>query len=114
LSTFFHHFLIGSAGAAAFEALKLWEFSGRLSEAKFRKLLRSLRVWLTFVAMLAASGFVAWAYHEKDPGASAWNVLTVGITARTLVRELISAKVAHERVKLGGSADSPQIRDYFR
>ena len=30
--------LIGAAGAAAFEALKLWELQGKLDPRKFRRL----------------------------------------------------------------------------
>jgi hypothetical protein len=118
MSVFLHHFMIGAAGAAAFEALKLWELQGKLTEAKFRKLLHSASMWIPLSLMLAASGFFAWAYYEGDAKATTWNFVLAGIAARTLVREVASASFAHSKIKLGSVAgrqdpDTPHVRDFF-
>jgi hypothetical protein len=69
--------------------------------------------------MLAASGFFAWAFYAGDPKAQVWNIVLVGITARTLVREIASASFAHSKIKLGDVAasrldsDTPTVREFF-
>jgi hypothetical protein len=98
---FFHHFAIGSAGAAAFEALKVWELTGRLTETRFRRMLTSLKNWCLLVSMLAASGFLAWALYAGKPDVTPWNLAMSGIVIRTTVRELMSAAAAHSMPKLG-------------
>jgi len=119
MSVFLYDFVLGAAGAAAFEALKLWELQGKLREEKFRKLLRSASLWIPLLLMLAASGFLAWAFYQDEPKTKAWNFVIVGIAARTLVREIASAKFAHSKIKLGDVAgrhmdpDAPHVRDFF-
>ncbi len=104
MDVFLHHFAIGAAGAAAFEALKLWYFREKWTRAKFCSALSSSVLWIPLLLMLAASGFLAWAYYEKDVAASAWNLAMVGVTARTIIRESVSVwairKLKHE-TKLG-------------
>src|SRR4051812_20435188 len=97
MSEFLHHFLIGAAGAAAFEGLKLWELQGKLDEAKFREALKSLVFWLPLLLMLSAAGFFAWAYYDGVPTVKAWDLVIAGVGARTLIREAISGGVSHTR-----------------
>lgn len=117
MQDFLHHFVIGAAGAAAFEALKLWELQGKITEGKFKKLLGSLSLWIPLTLMLAASGFLAWAFYEGKSEVKAWNLVVVGITVRTLVREVTSAGFAHSKIKLGGSdrkEETAGVRDFFQ
>ena len=51
--------------------------------------------------MLAASGFLAWAFYQGEPNTKAWNFVLAGIAARTLVRQIASAKFTHSEIKLG-------------
>jgi hypothetical protein len=113
MSVFFHHFLLGAGGAATLEALKLWELQGKLNEAKFRKLLTSYVMWIPLIAMLAASGFVAWAYYESAPSTDTWNIVLAGIAARTLAREVVSTKLSHGKIKLGPDDNGVTVRDFF-
>jgi hypothetical protein len=111
LAEFAYRFLIGAAGAGAFEALKLWELRAKLPESRFRALFRSYSMWVPLILMLAASGFLCWALYEGEPNVRAWKLVTAGITTRTLLRELSSVASANKKVKLGSSSSA--LTDYF-
>jgi len=114
--TALNDFLIGAGGAAALEAIKLWTIQGKLTERQFRKLLTCFSFWVPLLAMLAASGFLAWVFHESYLDTSPWALACVGITARSLIRETITAGVAHAPIILGGkdrAEDHVGFRDFF-
>lgn len=116
-------FLIyGAAGAASLELLKLYDYKEKLSARKYRGLLRSWLFWLTVLGMIFASGFIAWAMNAERPDASIWQVVVTGIAARTIVREIATAKEAASPTKLGGALRTedeeksapPTLRDIFQ
>jgi hypothetical protein len=114
VNTFLHHFILGAGGAAAFEALKLWDLHGKLGEERFLRLLRSFSLWIPLVLMLAASGFLTWAFYDGDAKAKTWNLVVTGIAIRTLVREVASAGFANSKRMLGGAKPGePSVRDFF-
>lgn len=108
--------LIGAAGAAAFEALKLWELQGKLEARKFRRLMWSFVFWGPFLMMVLASGFFAWAYWAGKT-ATPWDLVIAGIAARSLIRESIATAFAHAKPEetLGQPTESDvSLRDVFR
>ena len=109
------YFLLGAAGAFSLEALKLYELRARLSSKKFRMLSRSWLFWGVVLAMLAASGFVAWAMFADAEGATVWHVVMTGMAARSIVREIGAARVATRPATLGAAEeDRVVLADVFR
>jgi cell division septal protein FtsQ len=106
----FNFFLLGMAGAASLELLKLYEYRSKLSQKKYRALMRSLTFWALVAGMLLASGFIAWAYHADAPNVSRWTVVITGIAARSITREITASRVAAAPTNLG---DGPSLRDIF-
>lgn len=109
-SKFLHFFLLGMAGAASLELLKLYEYRWKLSEKKYQALMRSFSFWAVVAGMLCASGFIAWAFHAEATNVSPWTVVITGIAARSITREITAAGVATSGTKLG---DKPTLRDIF-
>jgi hypothetical protein len=94
-------FIVGAAGAAAFEILKLYEIKHKLASKQHARLLRSGLFWLVVVGMIAASGFVAWAFCAGQPNAFPAKVALMGIAARSLARDGLAAISAKQSIKLG-------------
>lgn len=113
---FTEYFILGFAGAASAEALKVYELRGKLSTATYQAALRSPLFWAVIFAMLCASGFIAWAvnaYTELAP----WQVVLSGIGARSLIRTPAQAKSANRGAHLGGASGAPDkfvLRDLFK
>ena len=106
------YFLLGLIGAGCFELLKLWEYRGKLTAREFNKLRRSSMFWLTVLGMLVASGFFAWAFNAESDEATIQSVVISGIASRSIIRELIAAKVSNSDVKLGPE-DGVDIKKVF-
>ena len=111
----FFRFLIGGAGAGAFEMLKYWDLQHKLSPGKFAKLLSSYVFWIPVLGMMVASGFVSWAYFDGRPTAMTWDYLMAGVCARTLIREG-SSRFVHKTGRLGepDSSDELRLKDIFQ
>lgn len=112
-------FLVGAGGAAAFEILKYWDLQTKLTQAKFSKLLRSSAFWLPVIAMLIASGFVAWAYFDDRPASRTFDFVLAGAFARTLIREGMTTVAQRGQGRLGPSeqaatGDEIRLSDVFR
>ncbi len=112
-------FLVGAAGAGAFEVLKYWDLRDKLTPGKFDKLLRSKVFWIPVAGMLSASGFVSWAYFDGRPAALTWDYLMAGVAARTLLREG-STRLVHSGPQGAGGhlgaadADDLRLRDVLQ
>jgi hypothetical protein len=96
-----YRFLVGAAGAAAFEAMKLWQIHDTLEETKFRALLRSWVMWMPLTGMLLSSGFLCWALYDGQATVRAWELVTAGITTRTAIREIGAAGVRRSKGRFG-------------
>ncbi|MEM7243842.1 MAG: hypothetical protein AAF533_00785 [Acidobacteriota bacterium] len=106
--------LLGAAGAASLELLKLYEYRGKLQASTYRRQVRSAAFWLVVLGMLVASGFIAWAVHAGRQGVLAWHVVITGIAARSVIRSAVAARVAHEPTALGVSdVAEPSLRRVF-
>jgi len=100
-NNFLGFFLLGSGGAIALELLKLYEYRGKLTQKKYKKLMKSYLFWGVVLGMVLASGFIAWALHAESKDSTVWNVVMTGIAARSLVREIGAVRVSNSTTKLG-------------
>src|SRR5947208_3211327 len=105
-------FAIGAAGALAGELLKLYEFRGKLSPARFKRVSRSPVFWTVTIGMLAASGFVAWAVNGMT-AATPFQVMLSGIGARGILSGATAATIANTPPKMGEGVGSLSARDLF-
>ena len=95
-------FSLGAAGALAGEALKIYEYRGKLTTKKYRQLAKSPLFWSVVTGMLMASGFIAWVVNTGTSATQLQVVLT-GIGARGMVRGVAEAGTAQRSVQLGAS-----------
>jgi hypothetical protein len=114
LEHFWAFFLIGAMGGASVELLKLYEYRHTLSARKYMRLWRSPVYWAAILAMITVSGFTAWAVNASSSGVNPWQLVLTGIAARTLIREVASAKVASSPTTLGEAGeDDLSLSDLF-
>lgn len=107
-------FLLGAAGACAAEMLKLYERRSSLTDARFRQMIRSPKVWTLGIGMALASGLVAWAAHESVEGIRAWPVVLTGIGASGLLRLAPQTVIARSRAThLDQYSDADGVRDLY-
>ena len=112
MGTFIHHFFIASVGVGAVELMKLATLHGKLSNKKYQRLIRSSQFWTWLAVLMGASGFLAWAYHAKNPDIGPWDLIIAGISVRTLLHEATAAGVANAQVQLGApDEDKVSFRD---
>lgn len=112
LEHFWEFFVIGAMGGASVELMKLYEYRGKLTTCRFQKLLRSPLYWAAIGAMIAVSGFVAWAVNASSSSVNAWQLVLTGIAAHTIIRDVAAAKEANAPTKLGGDdEDRVTLRD---
>jgi hypothetical protein len=105
-NTFLNFFGLGLCGALALEALKFVEYSGKLTESRFKKALGSLKFWCTIGALCVSAGFVSWAFFAGIAHVSAWQLVVTGAGARSLLRDAVAARIATKGPALGdGDAD---------
>lgn len=97
---FVEYFLVGSAGAAAAELIKLYELRGKWSSVKFKSAVRSPLFWAIVAGMLAASGFIAWSANAASVVAP-WQLVLSGVGARALIRAPAELSAANQRMRLG-------------
>jgi hypothetical protein len=102
VNSFISFFFLGMAGAIALEALKFVEYSGKLSEARFRKALRSIKFWCSLAALVLTAGFLTWAFFSNQEKVWAWQLVITGAAARSVMRDAIAARVAKEAPHFGG------------
>ena len=100
------HFLVGSGGACALEALGLYERFGRLNQKRFNRLRKSATFWCIFAGMVFASGFVACALFYEHAEAPMVHVMLAGMGARSTVRSMLAAGVANRQPTGGVSTDT--------
>jgi hypothetical protein len=110
LTSVLYTFSLGALAAAAGEALKLYEYRGRLSSVKYRALLRSGLFWGVFFAMVLASGFIAWAVNANSPEATPLQIVFTGLGARAIARGAAAGHSANRSVTLG-SEDRLRLSD---
>src|SRR5258705_13963511 len=103
--TFLFAFAVGGAGAACLELMKFWELQGKLSETKFRKLLRSGKLWSALGGLILASGFITWAYFARTPNPAPLDLLCVGAAPRSVLRQGIASTTAHTPTVLDAAQD---------
>ena len=98
-----YYFLIGAAGAAAYELLRLYMLMGKLPKRKFMALIGSpLYAWIT-LGLVVASGFIAWGINANtDP--TPWQLIMSGIGARSLVSKPAEIHFSKAGATLGGPA----------
>lgn len=108
-------FLFGVVGAICLELIKFYELSGNLTDTRFRKLLRSPRVWSAVLALLVASGLTAWAVHADEEHTKLLHVFITGAAARSVLRQLISARLSQRGLTLGNEplAEKQLLSDVF-
>lgn len=109
-TSFLYTFSLGALAAAAGEALKLYEYRGRLTSAKYRALGRSGLFWAVFLAMVLASGFVAWAVNASSPDVTPLQILFTGLGARGIARGAAASYSANRQITLG-SEDRLRLND---
>ncbi|QDV48470.1 hypothetical protein [Gimesia fumaroli] len=115
MQQFFHYWSVGAAGAAAFEMLKAYELRGKIEHKRYQALIKSVWFWLAFAGMVVASGFFAWAFYSDSPSPPTnWQLVVVGIAARSIGRSAIEAIVANQKQHLGEGEDDVSIKDAFR
>jgi hypothetical protein len=102
-------FALGAAGSLAGEIFKLWAYKGKLTNKKFHQLGSSLLFWGVLVAMVMASGFVAWVVNSGVPATKLQVVLT-GIGARGILRGVAEAGAA-QGVSLGEEDERLGLKD---
>jgi hypothetical protein len=111
---FLEYFLLGSAGAACAEVLKVYELRGKLSLKKYQNALRSPLFWAVTIGMLIASGFIAWAANSLTQ-LSPLQVVLSGIGARALIRAPAEAHIANPKASLGSAnEDEFLLKDIFK
>lgn len=103
-NTFLHFSGLGMAGALALEALKFVEYSGKLSESRFRKALRSVKFWASLATLVITSGFLTWAFFSNQAEVWAWQLIVTGAAGRSILRDAIAARVAQAPPNFGGSS----------
>lgn len=112
LDNFWTFFLVGAAGAASLEALRLYEYRGELNQAKMSALLSSPLFWSIVLGMLIASGFFAWALFSDSKGATVFQVAMAGAAMRSFIRQTTEGVVANQGAHLG-TTTTVTLRDIF-
>ena len=98
-----YYFLIGAAGAAAYELLRLYVLMGKLPKRKFVAMIRSPLYTSITLGLIVASGFIAWGINANaDP--TPWQLIMSGIGARSLVSKPAEIHFAKGGATLGGPA----------
>lgn len=109
-STFF---LVGACAAAALELLKFYEYRGKLSERKFKQILKSPLFWTSTLGLLFASGYFSWVLNAHKSEVRAVDLAVAGVGCRSIIRGLIAARVANKPLKLGRQSDELEIKDLY-
>jgi hypothetical protein len=109
-----HHFLIGSAAAASFELLRLWDARQTLTSKKYALLIRSPLFWAVALGMVAASGFFSWVFYVDRPDTTAAELAVAAVAARSLVRQGTGTLLGKNTVKLGPTDEQVSLGDVLR
>src|SRR5438105_4569157 len=96
------YLLIGLLGGLALELLQLHIYKGRITQQKYRKLLVAPLFWLCTAALVVGSGLVAWGLNADQDNQRIIDVFVTGIAARSIVREMLTAKNVTAPTTLGG------------
>ena len=106
---------LGGLGALAGEFFKLYEMFGKLSEAKFSRLVRSAKTWTVIGLLFFFSGFVSWAVNAETAGTTTLQVVLSGMGAAGLSRRFLEGKAANSP-PTAGPEDTQAVRwrDLFR
>jgi hypothetical protein len=96
------YLLIGLLGGLSLELLQLHIYKGRITEQKYRKLLTAPLFWFCTGALVLGAGIVAWGLNADQDNQRIIDVFVTGIAARSIVRELLTAKNVTAPTKLGG------------
>lgn len=107
-----YYFLIGFAAALSFEFIRLYELMGKISREKYNNLLQWPAYWFTVLAMVTASGFLAYLAAISSTNPSEWQVGLWGIGAHTIVRKPPEIKFSSTGPQLGPD-DKVSLKDIF-
>ena len=110
-NSFLSFFLVGAGGAVSVELLKFWEYRGKLDRRKFDRLIRSPMFWSAVAGFIASSGFLTWALFAEQASVRAAELVVTGAGCRSIIRELLAAKVASTPPVLGEEPDKVSARD---
>jgi hypothetical protein len=111
-------FLLGALGGLIAEIIKRWDQFGRMSEAKFRSLWRSLKTWAAVLVLIVAGGMGGIFCYQEAPAAT-WQLLFfTGAGMMLSVRNVLSAAASHAPDHLGvrstkGIVQDVKLRDIF-
>jgi hypothetical protein len=97
------YILIGSLGGLTLELLQLHIYRGRLTQKKYKALMSSLTFWLCNTGLILGAGLLAWGLNVDHNNPPIVNIFMTGIAARSVIRELLTAKTVNEPTKLGDS-----------
>jgi hypothetical protein len=103
------YFLIGMLGGLALELLQLHIYQGRLTLKKYQKLFTSPLYWICTLGLILGAGLVAWGLNADQDNVGLTHVFVTGIAARSIVRELLTAKNATASTKLGDEITQKDI-----
>lgn len=105
------YLLIGLLGGLALELLQLEIYKGRLVQAKYRKLLGSSLFWICTLGLVFGAGLIAWGLNADRNDQRILDVFVTGVAARSIIRELLTAKNIRTPTRLGDAEITP--RDIF-
>jgi hypothetical protein len=97
----FEYFIYGLLGGLSLELFQPYIAKGRLSKAKYDKLLKSAVYWRCTIGLMVGSGLVAWAFNADMDNPGIAHVFSTGIAARSIIRQLLTAKNVKSQTMLG-------------
>lgn len=105
------YMLIGLLAGVAAELLQLPIYKNRISAKKYEKLFKAPLYWVCTLGLIIGGAIVAWALNADQDNQKISTIFLTGLGARSIIRELLTAKNATSATTLGD--DGVSSKDLF-
>src|SRR5688572_25105030 len=101
------YIIVGALGGLTLECLQVPVYRNRLTLEKYKALFREPIYWICTGMLVCGAGIAAWGFNQGNSSRTLTDVYITGIAARSIIRELITAKTS--AAKMGGKLTAKDL-----